>query len=225
MGRLDLVGSRYQVQQGDCLASLAARFGFPSADALHQHPENEGLKSARPSPHHLAPGDVVVIPDREAKVEPVATGREHLFRAVMPKTRLKVFLEDGEGAALSDKRYRLEVGGETLEGRTDGSGWVDHEVSVGVTAGDLFVWLDATGDEPDLHLPVHIGHLDPLDTDTGWRARLRQLGYPCPERGDDVVDEKTRAALLALQRDHDLDPTGEPDDATCAKLRELHRES
>jgi hypothetical protein len=55
----------HRVRQGECLASIAARHGLPSAEALFDHPDNAELKRRRKHPGVLSPGDVVKVPERE----------------------------------------------------------------------------------------------------------------------------------------------------------------
>jgi peptidoglycan hydrolase-like protein with peptidoglycan-binding domain len=68
---------------------------------------------------------------------------------------------------------------------------------------------------------VRIGHLDPHDEDSGWQARLVNLGY-IPGTLDDITDDHFRWAVEEFQCDHHLKVTGKLDDATRAKLKDSH---
>ena len=46
------------------------------------------------------------------------------------------------------------------------------------------------------------------------------MGYVCEVSGS--LDDPTKEALHAFQVDHGVEPTGELDPATAAKLNELH---
>lgn len=215
------VAFRHVARQGDCFSSIAARHGLPPL-ALFDHPENGELKERRKSPYYLLPGDVVHVPDQEVAEIDVASDREHTFVATLPTAKLRLFLKDHDGAALGDRRYKLKMGTLEIDGRTDAAGKVEATIAADLGAADLLVWIDATGEAPDLVLPVRLGHLDPVDVASGWKARLAHLGFPCGS--GDGLDRRARAALVAFQSKHGLSASGEPDDATRAKLTELHDE-
>lgn len=216
--------TRHTVRQGDTLSALAARFGFGSPRDLHEHGDNAELKGKRAKHDQLVPGDVVIIPDREPKEAPCATGGEHVFRVKIPRIELKLRVVDHKHEALSGKPYRLEAGELRDEGTLPDDGMLDVELPADVTSATLRVWLhpkDEDGDEEgDLVYPLAIGHLDPDDELSGVQGRLVSLGYRVPTSGE--LDEPTRSALESFQRKHGLEITGEPDGPTRDKLTELH---
>ena len=55
----------YVARSGDCLSSVALRFGMKSWKQLYDHGPNAALREARRGPNHLAPGDHVHIPDAD----------------------------------------------------------------------------------------------------------------------------------------------------------------
>ena len=55
----------------------------------------------------------------------------------------------------------------------------------------------------------------------GVQERLGNLGHACEDDAG-VLGGATRAAITAFQRQHDLEPTGLPDEATRARLVEVH---
>ncbi len=60
----------------------------------------------------------------------------------------------------------------------------------------------------------------PLDSLEGQRERLRFLGYDSSDlQGERKLAD--RAVLTLFQLDHNLEPTGAPDEPTCAALDEL----
>jgi peptidoglycan hydrolase-like protein with peptidoglycan-binding domain len=66
-----------------------------------------------------------------------------------------------------------------------------------------------------------LGAIDPIDELTGVQQRLANLGYPCgSEQG--TPGELTKAALRAFQKEMNLDGTGQLDDATRQKLKQVH---
>jgi hypothetical protein len=86
---------------------------------------------------------------------------------------------------------------------------------------ELLVWLeDDASDEPDLEYTLLMGHLDPIDSFTGVRERLFNLGYPCEgaEEGSDVMNE----AVRAFRKQYGL-PAGDGIDAQLRdRLRQAH---
>ena len=213
----------HRVRQGECLASIAARHGLASADVLLDHPDNADLKRRRKHPGVLMPGDVVKVPERETKELSCGTGSEHVFRAKLPKRKLVVRVGDGGDGFLEGKRYEVRVGGALLhEGTIPGGGKIEHELEAHVTSALLLVFMHDDDQAAELVYPLEVGHLDPHDALSGVRARLANLGFGPLSRHDGELDDDAREALRAFQRKHSLDETGEADDATRAKLDELH---
>jgi peptidoglycan hydrolase-like protein with peptidoglycan-binding domain len=67
-------------------------------------------------------------------------------------------------------------------------------------------------------IELHVGGLDPVDTVTGMQTRLHHLQY-LEEPATGQMDDDTREALAAFQRDASLPVTGEIDQATFDALR------
>ena len=65
---------------------------------------------------------------------------------------------------------------------------------------------------------LHIGHLDPIDSDTGVRARLQNLGY----RIEDDTDDAVRLGVEEFQVEHGLWVDGVVGPNTRGKLEEEH---
>ncbi len=80
----------------------------------------------------------------------------------------------------------------------------------------------AASEERRVEFTFNLGGLDPENTISGAQARLTKLGYYADEIDDDLGDQ-TRSALRLFQADQELDVTGELDDATASKLKELHQ--
>ena len=60
----------YTVQSGDYLQKIAEEHGFESWRDLYYHEDNADFRRRRPNPDRIYPGDIVMIPDREAPVPP-----------------------------------------------------------------------------------------------------------------------------------------------------------
>jgi N-acetylmuramoyl-L-alanine amidase len=211
----------YVVKQGDCLSSISARFGFSSYRAVYDAPENAEFKRKRPNPNLIYPGDVLVIPDKEAKEIEVASGARYRFKLAVKPTwlRLEIKVDDPH-------RYLLEVGEASFRGKTDGTAPIEHQVDPLEHDGTIRLWPDgddAPDEPPDdaIRWSLQLGGLDPVDEVSGVQGRLSNLGYyDGPING--TVDDLTTAAIRWFQRDQGEDETGTIDDALRRKLSEAH---
>lgn len=209
------------VTAGDCISSIAARYGFRDWRAVYDHPDNAELKKKRPNPSVLLPGDKVAIPDREPKEEPCATGEKHRFQVRSPRTRLELALLDADQEPIAGKRYELVIDGTKHEGQTDGEGKIDRPIPGDASSGELALWLvDDEQTEPS-RWTLKLGQLDPVDTPTGIQERLQNLGFDCGPV-DGVIGKRTRAAVRAFQIEHELVVDGDPGPKTQAKLEQAH---
>src|SRR5688572_3157893 len=109
---------KHVVQQGECLSTIAKRYGFPDYRTVYEHPDNAELRRKRPNPNLLFPGDVVAIPEPKVRTAAVATGQVHRFQVTLPKKELHLQLKDHEGKPIANEPYVLEVDGEPpVEGK------------------------------------------------------------------------------------------------------------
>jgi hypothetical protein len=232
------------VVQGDSIESIAYAAGH-AWETVWDAPENSELRELRKSPHVLLPGDVVFVPPLELKTESLATGRQHkLRRKSVPSQLIVRFLVDGEPRA--NAQYTFVCDGVERTGSTDGDGWLRESVHPVAREAEVRFALEPEEQEEDDLAPAdddaepldedpeeeedeapteqvytfQLRHMDPSDTISGAQARLHLLGYGV-NGIDGVLDEPTRAALSAFQEEHELDVTGELDDATQAKLVEF----
>ncbi|MFH1216444.1 MAG: peptidoglycan-binding protein [Pseudomonadota bacterium] len=212
--------STHITKKGDCLSSLAGKYGFHDPDALHSHPDNSQLKAKRSNPNLLCKGDKVKIPDKTEKKEQGADGQKHRFKAKGLRTHIRFLVEDFEGTGLAGKKYKLEVGRESFEGTTAGDGLVEHIVMANETQGTLTVWLDNTKTS-SLMWPLEIGALEPHTEKRGIQARLNNLGFNSGKE-DGIVGPKTKAAVNAFKKKNGLADDDVIDDATKNKLKEVY---
>ncbi len=208
----------HRVVSGECLSSIAARYGFHDYRTLYHHPENEALRRARPNPNVLYPGDEVHIPDMREGAARVPTTQLHRFQVRKPRKVLRLRLLDREGRAIANTRYELELGAERREGVTDGDGGIEEPVPVGATEGEIHF--------DDRTLRLSFGALNPLADAadhgvSGAQSRLRNLGYPVGPV-DGVAGPRTRTALGLFQLDQGIEVTCELDDPTRARLEAAH---
>ncbi len=209
-------GDYHVVVQGESVDSIAAQCGHVP-DTIWNAPENRNLKSQRKDPHILMPGDRLFVPPIEPKTVSVATGSLHRFTVQRPRARLKVQIVD-LGKPRANEPFLLVVDGSTeLSGKTDGDGWVDQPLPPLARTAKLTV---GEGDSAVTYR-LALRALDPVTEVSGVQARLRNLGYgEVPLDG--LMGPATIAALCAFQRDHSLDVTGKPDQATQDELKEQH---
>jgi N-acetylmuramoyl-L-alanine amidase len=212
----------HSVEPGECLASLAYRFGFLSYRTIYDHPQNAKLKQLRTDPNILFPGDNVFIPDHpEPRSEFRPTGNVHRFQIKREKTKLRIVLKKGNNQPFSNLRYLLRIDGGEFSGRTDASGLLEQAIPPDVTTGELTLFLNDTNDDGFLRWSLRVGNLDPVDTITGVQARLNNLGFFCGAE-DGILGRRTLRAVENFQAQQNLTQTGQLDQATRAALQQGH---
>ncbi|MCI0329966.1 MAG: peptidoglycan-binding protein [candidate division Zixibacteria bacterium] len=211
----------HKVKQGECLSSIAQKYGFPDWKKIYNHPENKDFKEKRPNPNVLYPGDKIFIPDKEEKEESCGTESKHTFKVKRLKTWLRLALKDEKGDVFAGKKYKLAVGGQLYEGTTDSDGLIEHQIPADEEAGKLTVWLNEDGSGEGVTWNLKIGHLDPIEEVSGVQARLNNLGFNCGAV-DGIFGPKTKEALKAFQSSVGLEISGQIDQATRDQLCQLH---
>lgn len=235
------------VQAGDCIDSIAVRFGF-FPDTLWKHGDNAELKEKRKDPNVLAPGDIVVIPDKRVKEESGATEQHHKFKrkGVPAKLRMKLMKpkepppppEESAGGADDESNYSdppedaqaqefepianapfvLELDGQLIEGQTDGDGVLELAIPPGASKGTLRV---NHGTPEERVYPLDLGGMDPVDSLSGASKRLNNLGYTCPLDATEITPE-VKDVLMRFQHDNGIETSGALDQATQDKLKKVH---
>lgn len=206
----------YTVRQGDHMSKIALLYGFRDYQIIWDHPENADLKASR-NPNVLFPGDIVFVPEKEQRTVGATTGKVHKFVVVTPPLRLRIVIRDFDNKLLINTGCVLKIEGKDYDLQTDGAGMIDVDIPASAETGTLSL------PDLDMELPLRIGYLDPESENSGWRGRLVNLGYHAGPTGDDAVDElRLHYAVEEFQSDYQLKITGEIDDSTKAKLREVH---
>ena len=131
----------YVVRQGDCLQSIAHRFGLP-VDVVWEHPDNAELREKRESPYLLLPGDRVAIPERRRRQEDGATENRHRF-------------------VLKGVPVKLEIRLVSLEEEDD-----EEEEEDDVEDGSDGEPIEASTGDPEE--PCGVGEEDPFDVDAAY---------------------------------------------------------
>ena len=214
------VGTKHIVTQGECLSSIADKYGFESWRTIYEHSSNADLRKARPSPDLLFPGDEVVIPDISVKNEACPTDVRHTFVLKRLRVKLRVILCDDNKKPLANKRYILDADGMERKGQTNADGLVEQQIPASLDLADLLVWLGEDTGKPDLEYTLKLGHLDPIDTTTGVLARLHNLGYRCAASGEET--EFDTDAVCAFRQDYGLAEGDQIDDAFRQRLIQEH---
>lgn len=204
---------QHAVQQGECLSSIGARYGF-AADTLWNLSENAALKQRRQDPNVLEAGDVVFVPELRPKSEQAGTDQRHCFKKKSGSAVLRLQLLDPDDKPRANLPYTLAVEGRLITGRTDGQGMVEQRIDSHAQAASLII----EGEDP---LPLRLGGLDPVDTNAGVQQRLQNLGFACG-RTDGTWDERCAAALRGFQQRYGLPESDEIDQATRDKLKDVH---
>ena len=209
---------KHEVQQGECATTIAARYGIHDAKVLEDHPDNQALFEGRPNRNVLAPGDVVVVPDRRLKTEHLETSRVHRFRLKRPVKELRLVLRDANDEPVANLPYVLRLPSIARSGTTGGDGAIAEPVPIGTKRAELEVAGQV--------LELRLGWLDPMrevddDGVRGVQARLGNLGYSVG-RVDGVLGPRTKLGILVFCYDHDLELSGTITDALRDKLRDVH---
>lgn len=205
----------YTVRPGDHISAIAAKFGFRRYKTIWDYSENAELAKKRKNPHVLHPGDQVVIPDMDVKQFGVPTGQRHVFVVARTALMLRITVRDFDSLPVANADCELTVDGTLYLLTSDAEGRI--ETAVPATAESGVLKLSDLG----LEVPVKIGHLDPEDEASGWQARLINLGYYHGSVGENDPAE-IRHALEEFQCDHSLPITGEADQTTRTKLKQVH---
>ncbi|MCI0406335.1 MAG: peptidoglycan-binding protein [candidate division Zixibacteria bacterium] len=211
----------HKVKQGECLASIAKKYGFSDWKKIYDHPENKDFKQKRPNSNIILPGDKLFIPEKELKEESVQTQTRHRFQFKNQKAAVKIVLKDEEGQAISWKKYKLAVEDIEFEGVTGSDGLIEHRVPADAENGKLTLWPKDDSPEESFTWLLKLGHLDPLKEISGVQARLHNLGFN-PGPVDGISGPRTQAAVRAFQEKFGLTVDGIAGPETQAKLRNVH---
>jgi len=210
----------HMVEQGECLSSIARKYGFASWNTIYDHSENTDLKRTRDNPNVVFPGDQIFIPEKTPRSEQCATERKHTFKLGEKKTFLRLVLKNEEGQPLSNFKYKLVIEGVIREGQTGENGLIQQEIRTLDEEGELTVFpVDASEDGFTCH--VRLGHLDPVNEVSGIQARLNNLGFDAGPI-DGIDGPITRSAVKVFQEQQGLSADGIVGPQTQAKLKEVH---
>jgi len=208
---------QHNVRQGECLSSIAKRYGFADWRTIYEDPQNTEFRQSRPNPNLIYPGDQLWIPDKSPKKLPISTETKHTLQLKSSLTRLRLVLKDEEGKPIASVKYQLAIGDTLNSGFTSGSGLVEQVIPADAQEALLEIWPE--GDiGPTAKWNLKLGRLDPLEKLSGIQARLNNLGYYCGKE-DGIDGPKTKRAVKAFQADHELKVDGIAGPKTQAALK------
>ena len=241
------MSKNHKVRQGDCIDSISYKYGFlPST--VWDFAANSDIKQLRKDGNILQPGDVIIVPDLEERLESCGDQQKHSFkRHGVPAVLRMVFSRlvepeeeettqstrpydpsdyqdetqtesDPEYEPLTNTAYVLNLDGELSDGTSDGEGMVEIPILPDAKKAKVIFFI---GTSDEVTYEVDLGHIDSIEIPLGQRKRLLNLGYRCSPKGDEP-DDTLRQALKQFQKDNDLDTTGEADQSTQDKIVELH---
>jgi hypothetical protein len=212
----------YTVQQGDCLSSIALRFGFAGWKPIFEHPDNAEFRQRRPDPNIIYPGDILRIPDRRQKQVSAGTEKKHSFRLKRPQTYLRLVVRDERGRPFKEQKYRLIVGKVLNEtGQTAADGRLEHPIPPDAEQAVLTLWVKRDNRQREYRWVLNLGHLDPIDEISGTQARLSNLGFDCG-KVDGTLGPRTEAAIRGFQEKFGLETDGVAGPVTKDKLEEIY---
>lgn len=204
----------HTVKQGEHLVRIARKYGFPKFELIWDHPNNAALKQLRKNPNILFPGDELFIPEKQLKTESRSTTQIHHFKLDGESLKLRLMIKDETDEPVASTSCKLNIQGDVSNEQTDGSGKLEKPIEAFAEEG----MLDISG----IQIPLKIGHLDPIEEQSGQKARLNNLGYNAGPVGEDDA-EKLRSAVEEFQCDQNLRPlTGVCDARTQGKLKIVH---
>jgi hypothetical protein len=210
-----MAGKVHVVELGESVESIAYAHQLFWRE-IWDHPENAALKALRKTPHVLAPGDRVFVPEPQPKEVSVETGKRHTFRRRGVPSRLHLVMK-ANGEPQADVPYVLEIDGKKIQGRTGADGAILHWAAPDAQKARLRIGAGHNARVIELKLR----HLQPITTLAGAQSRLRNLGfYQGPSDGE--MTPQLQAAIRRFQEAHGLPVSGELDQATLSRIEKVY---
>ena len=209
------------IKQGETVPRIAAEVRAERWEDVWEAGENAELKK-KYDPCVLPPDKEIFVPDVKPLTHTLATGKRHRIVINRPKLSLAVVLQKFFGEALTATKGTLVCDGKEISVTPDGEGRISVRIPVMTSFAELQFPSPNDG-QKKMTIGMGVGRLDPSDSVSGWRGRLLNLGYPVKfDDGRDDDETCLRLAIEEFQCEHALKVTGERDDATRAKLVEIH---
>jgi peptidoglycan hydrolase-like protein with peptidoglycan-binding domain len=203
----------HTVKQGDHISRITEQYRFYDYHTIWDHPNNSALKQKRQNPNVLLPGDELFIPEKEFKKVTGSTAKTHRFKIKVQTVMLRLVLRDLNSEPIAGTACKLEVEGSVYQLTTNGDGMIEQLIPKTAESARLSF--------RQFVIPIKIGHLDPVEELSGWRARLNNLGYNAgkPEESNERL---LKSAIEEFQIDYGLKVDGMCGPQTQGKLKEVH---
>lgn len=207
------------VQQGEHGSAIVDQYGFSLLSTVWNDPLNADLRQTRQTPDILLPGDTIQIPDKSIQNRTAATGLVHVYVVPLDKVRVRLRLLDLAGKPIENHPCDFTIEDQAAASTSDGDGIVDGPAPRNVAAAGLKI--------DDNEFVVAVGRLDPIEDESGWQARLINLGYlekpdPSFAGAAQTRDREVKSAIEEFQCDQSIPLSGAMDDATISALRAVH---
>jgi len=213
------MGNYVDVKQGDYISKIAYQHGFADYRTVWNLGDNSELKKKRKNPSVLLPGDKVFLPEWAEKAESGATDKRHIFKLHAPPLMLRIVVRNIDDQPMKNTLCRLEVEHEIYSLTTNDAGMIEHAIPKNSEHGKLQVF-DSEG-QLAFQYTLLIGHLDPIDVESGERARLNNMGYFAGYSGTD--EKQLKWAIEEFQCENAVKPVdGAYDGRTQEKLEKTY---
>lgn len=199
---------KHKVVQGECLISIAQKFGIADWRAIYDAPENEAFREQRKNPNMICPGDDIFIPVLTGSKQPANINKKTTYVLKKAKGFLSIILVDSKSKPLPDIPYEVsfykseqDKKGEPLlilkDEKSDADGYVEHPLPKG--AKFAVITYSPYLKRPSLKqkMGLKLGELDDPSTQLGMRSRLNHFGFYSGDGRMKLQDQKMFESQLA----------------------------
>jgi len=178
----------HKVIQGECLISIAQKYGIANWRTIYDAPENEAFKKQRKDPNMICPGDNIFIPGLTGSKQPANLNKKTTYVLKKAKGFLSICLVDSKSKPLPDIPYDVsfykseqDKKGEPLQviagEKTDADGYVEQKMPK--AAKFAVITYSPYLKRPSLKqkMGLKLGELDDPSTQLGMRSRLNHFGF------------------------------------------------
>lgn len=179
---------KHKVVQGECLISIAQKYGVANWRTIYDAPENEEFKKLRKNPNMICPGDIVHIPLLTGTKQPAKLNQKTTYVLKKAKGFLSICLIDKKSNPLSDVPYDVsffkterDQKGEPLKTitgvKTGADGYVEQPLPKDAKFALISYSPYPTRPSLKLKMGLKVGELDDPSTELGMRSRLNHFGF------------------------------------------------